>query len=435
MGTVGEVAVGRLEDGTPYFAPLGELPYDPDEDRVQCHLCGRWYRTIAGSHLQGAHGWTEDDYREAFGLERSHGLVAKGTAERLAQNFRRRLAADPQLRALVLQQRQRVASGELRWRGSGPQRLEHARKSTANVAAASERRIAGRSAQARRDRRRDAQKVAGRLGFPDIAAYLGDRLAGGFTLRAIASETGRDVSWVKKLAIEHGLYTPMPRPHGPSRWQAAAAGHGFATVTDYLRDRRHERGWTLQQIAQEAGLSAAAVLGRLRHEALPTDSPVRVFARSLAAKHPHLLAEWHGERNRGIDPRVLAAGSARKVWWRCRQCGHEWAASIVDRGRGTGCPRCARRTVPRERSLAFLRPELAAELHPSRNATLDPNALGASSNLPVWWRCGRCGFEWQQRVSKRTRRPGGGRCPACSESASRRQPNAARRRLSRPASS
>jgi hypothetical protein len=28
--------VGRLADGTPYFAPLGELPYDPDEDRVQC---------------------------------------------------------------------------------------------------------------------------------------------------------------------------------------------------------------------------------------------------------------------------------------------------------------------------------------------------------------------------------------------------------------
>jgi rubrerythrin len=413
MGAVAEVVVGRLEDGTPYFAPLGELPYDADEDRVQCHLCGRWFRAIAGSHLQGVHGWREDDYREAFGLERSHGLVAKGTAERLAESFRRRLATEPQLRAVVLRQRQRMARGELRWRGGGPQRLEHARKSAANVAAVYEERVAARSAQARRDRQRDAQRVAGRLGFPGIAAYLGDRLQSGFTLRAIASETGRDVSWVKKLAIEHRLYRPKPRPDGPSRWQAAAADHGFATVTEYLRERRHERGWTLEQIAHEAGLTAAAVLGRLRREGLPTASPARVFARSLAAKHPHLLAEWHGDRNRGIDPRVLAAGSARRVWWRCRRCGCEWAASIVDRGRGTGCPRCARRTVPRERSLAILRPELAAELHPSRNAALDPYALGASSNLPVWWRCSSCGFEWQQRVSRRTRRPGGSPCPAC----------------------
>jgi hypothetical protein len=31
--------VGHLEDGTPYFAPLAELRYDADVDRVQCHLC------------------------------------------------------------------------------------------------------------------------------------------------------------------------------------------------------------------------------------------------------------------------------------------------------------------------------------------------------------------------------------------------------------
>ena len=33
----------RLEDGTPYVGQLGELAYDPDEDKVQCHLCGGWY--------------------------------------------------------------------------------------------------------------------------------------------------------------------------------------------------------------------------------------------------------------------------------------------------------------------------------------------------------------------------------------------------------
>jgi hypothetical protein len=38
--------VGRLPDGTPYFAPIGELPYDADDDRVQCHLCGDWFRIV-----------------------------------------------------------------------------------------------------------------------------------------------------------------------------------------------------------------------------------------------------------------------------------------------------------------------------------------------------------------------------------------------------
>ena len=32
-------ALGGLGDGTPYFAPLGEVIYDGDE-RVCCHLCG-----------------------------------------------------------------------------------------------------------------------------------------------------------------------------------------------------------------------------------------------------------------------------------------------------------------------------------------------------------------------------------------------------------
>ena len=60
--------VGRLEDGTPYFAPLGQLLWDPDEDRVKFHLCGGWYRFLGSSHLLRTHGWTLARYREAFHL-------------------------------------------------------------------------------------------------------------------------------------------------------------------------------------------------------------------------------------------------------------------------------------------------------------------------------------------------------------------------------
>jgi hypothetical protein len=46
----------RLEDGTPYVGQLGELACDPDEDKVQCHLCGGRYRAIGSSHVRRAHG-------------------------------------------------------------------------------------------------------------------------------------------------------------------------------------------------------------------------------------------------------------------------------------------------------------------------------------------------------------------------------------------
>jgi Probable Zinc-ribbon domain len=179
----GSKALGRLRDGTPYFAPLGEITYDPDEDRVQCHLCGEWFRTIGGAHLIRRHCWTLAQYRDAFAL----------------------LKGDP--------------------------------------------------------------------------------------------------------------------------------------------------------------------------------TCARVEA--------------------------LGAGSGRSVWWLCRQCEHEWRAAVTDRARGRGCPRCTRRRVADassrrnrrvspDRSLALKRPDLSKELHPTRNADLDPLSLGAYSNQVVWWLCPACGDEWQR---------------------------------------
>jgi hypothetical protein len=73
-------ALRRLRDGTPYFAPLGEIAYDPDEDRVQCHLCGEWFRTIAGARLIRRHGWTLSRYRDAFALLKGDPTCARGTS-------------------------------------------------------------------------------------------------------------------------------------------------------------------------------------------------------------------------------------------------------------------------------------------------------------------------------------------------------------------
>jgi hypothetical protein len=89
--------VAALEDGTVLYAPLGELPYDPVEGRVQCHLCGQWHRAL-GPHLR-RHGWTADEYRRSVGLSPRRPLVTPSVSSRRAANARALAERDPRVRA------------------------------------------------------------------------------------------------------------------------------------------------------------------------------------------------------------------------------------------------------------------------------------------------------------------------------------------------
>jgi hypothetical protein len=167
--------LGHLPSGEAYFAPIGEM--SSDGERMQCHLCGRWYRMVGGSHLLTAHGWTTAEYRDAFLLNLTASTVGPATRE---------LKRDSML--------EQIATGARNY--------------------------------------------------------------------------------------------PLP-----------GGGH-----------------------------------------------PTPATWRSLAAVRPGLIAEWHPSRNRqlevaGINPKTVEARSNRKVWWHCRECGHEWQATIASR-RNSGCPAC-----------------------------------------------------------------------------------------------
>jgi hypothetical protein len=177
-GEAPAVALGRLPDGTPYFAPLGELAYDPAEDRVQCHLCGRWYRVIAGSHLH-----------------------------------------------------------RVPWL----------------------------------DARRVPRGVPAAEGVPTVALGVSTALAAHTRRRVQAGELPAD-------------FTP--------EWRAR---------------RDSGAGYRVQRW------------------------------RSLAVLRPDLAAELHPTRNGDVDPHSLAPTSSRRVWWRCASCGHEWETSVAARARGDGC--------------------------------------------------------------------------------------------------
>lgn len=55
---------------------------------------------------------------------------------------------------------------------------------------------------------------------------------------------------------------------------------------------------------------------------------------------PHLIDEWDGDRNKGIDPHSLLKGSEVKVWWKCKYH-NSYFMSIKNRTlRHLGCPKC-----------------------------------------------------------------------------------------------
>jgi hypothetical protein len=132
---------------------------------------------------------------------------------------------------------------------------------------------------------------------------------------------------------------------------------------------------------------------------------------SLAVLRPDLLAEWHPSRNTDLDPYALSVRSGKRVWWRCSECAHEWQTTVASRGSGTGCSACFRaRTV--KAPLGISRPDLAAQLHSTRNGDLDPNTIRQWSWRALWWQCPTCQHEWQASPATRSRTPGRG-CPRC----------------------
>lgn len=76
--------------------------------------------------------------------------------------------------------------------------------------------------------------------------------------------------------------------------------------------------------------------------------------KSLAAKRPELIPEWHAKKNGELTPWDVTAFSGKKVWWECKY-GHAWMTAIYHRAYGCGCPICAseRKTSFAEQAIWF----------------------------------------------------------------------------------
>ena len=137
-----------------------------------------------------------------------------------------------------------------------------------------------------------------------------------------------------------------------------------------------------------------------------------VKANCLATTHPDLAKQWHSTKNGKLTPYDVAAGSGKRVWWKC-DIGddHEWQATVLNRKKGTSCPICSRRKAVKSNCLATTHPDLANQWHPIKNGNLTPFDITVGSVKEVWWKCDKGDdHEWK---TKAVFRSNGNGCPFC----------------------
>ena len=135
---------------------------------------------------------------------------------------------------------------------------------------------------------------------------------------------------------------------------------------------------------------------------------------NLAQSNPELVKEWDFDKNDPDKPEDFPASSQKRVSWICPK-GHSYEAVIRDRAKANGanCPYCSNKKVlVGYNDLLSKRPDLAIEWHPTKNGNLLPSMVVEGSGKKVWWKCKKCGHEWQCAIVSRTSSTSRG-CPMC----------------------
>ena len=190
--------------------------------------------------------------------------------------------------------------------------------------------------------------------------------------------------------------------------------NGDLRPTDVTRGSRKKVWWSCEF---HAGYEWEAVIDKRtsRGQGCPLCANENRKPRTppLSQTHPELLGEWHPTKNGLLNPSKPIVAS-KKVWWICPVADdHEWEAKIQKRKGGQGCPICLGMKVVQSNSFAFKFLDLVKEIHPTKNADLNPNKIYFQSTKKIWWKCDKGeDHEWITSIKKRTVRGQG--CPVCS---------------------
>ena len=138
------------------------------------------------------------------------------------------------------------------------------------------------------------------------------------------------------------------------------------------------------------------------------------MTKKFLSENKELMKEWDWEANEGLNPNEITCGSHKKVWWKCSRCEHEWQTVVKDRSLSHhGCPACSRKIlVVGKNDLLTIRPDIASQWHPTKNGDLKLENITYGYGKKVWWKCNKCGYEWQSTPNNRYRRQDN-KCPQC----------------------
>jgi hypothetical protein len=101
---------------------------------------------------------------------------------------------------------------------------------------------------------------------------------------------------------------------------------------------------------------------------------------NLGKIRPELVKLWHPKKNGDITPFNITPESSKKVWWKCDKGeDHVWKSSPNS---VKSCPYCVGRKVSKTNSLSNTHPEIAKQLHPTKNGhyTADKIYSGGTKN-------------------------------------------------------
>lgn len=167
----------------------------------------------------------------------------------------------------------------------------------------------------------------------------------------------------------------------------------------------------------------AAVYSRTAGNGCPhcSGQVLTIGKNDLKSQNPELCQEWDYEKNLPLTPEQITVNNGRKVWWKCRFCGHNWQATVAHRNNGRKCPMCSQKMATKKvnttriknaGSLKSTFPSIASEWNFEKNIGLSPEEFTPSSGMKVWWKCSSCNYEWEAYISNRTKGSG---CPKCAK--------------------
>lgn len=263
-----------LPDGTGLHAPHGELVVEPRTGKVCCHLCGRWFVSLAG-HIR-AHGHTADSYRRTMGLCRTRRLIAAELSRSIAARQARAYRDSPAVRSRLAAGQELSRTGRLtglaRAAQAGSGSPERTRIRRASLQAGRETRAA---------RRREAlTRQLRRLGAASIADHLRREYAAGTSLRELSRTTGLGWASLRRELDAAGVAVRTAgatngyrqRERARTAGEAAARRVGTDDLGGWLRARRAE-GWSLARLGDAVGHSAHWVRSRIPDDRIPDDLP------------------------------------------------------------------------------------------------------------------------------------------------------------------